>query len=109
MICFEILSDFWKNRKNEQTGKSGHRAPTPQRREPTPWHSPTPQCGMPLTWRGWGAKMPAPWVRYSVALLHHSVAVLRRDVATVHREQISNFCSESLVFVTDSLRTLIND
>ena len=46
MIFFEILSDFFgENLKNEKPGQT--RAPTPQRRAPSPWRSPTPQRGLP--------------------------------------------------------------
>ena len=48
MFCLGILGVILeKNRKSAKTGKSGHyRAPTPQRREPTPRRRPTPRHGI---------------------------------------------------------------
>ena len=70
---------FGGNRKNEQTGKSGHMAPTPQ--------------------RGRGAQKGTPQVSHGVALLRRKVAVLRRGVDTIHSEEIFGFCSKSLIFI----------
>ena len=70
---------FEEKSQNGANWKSGHRAPTPQRREPKPRRSPTPQRGMPSSRRGQGTKMEPPQVRYGVALLS-------RGVDTVHRE-----------------------
>ena len=92
MICFEILSDFWrKSQKGETRKNMPFRVPTPQRKEPTPRHSPTPQHGVPSPQRGQGAKMAPPLVRYRVALLCRSVAMLRRGVDTVHSEENFGF------------------
>ena len=45
MFFFGILEE---NRKSAKIGKSRHyRAPTPQRREPTLGHRPTPRHGIP--------------------------------------------------------------
>ena len=47
MFCFEILGIFGENRKSAKKKIWAHWAPTPQRREPTPWRRPTLQRGMP--------------------------------------------------------------
>ena len=84
-----------KNRKSTKTRKSGYyRAPTLQRREPTPWHRPTPRLGIPSPWQARGAKNGTPRVL-------HSAELLCRGVATVHNKQylIFFFVSEHLIFV----------
>ena len=70
MICFEILSDFWRKRQKgieKLEIWARNRVPTPQRREPTLRCRPTPQRGVPSPWRGRGAKMAPPRVRYAAA------------------------------------------
>ena len=48
MFCFWILRNFGGNRKRRKTGKIlANRAPTLQRREPTPRRRPTPRHGNP--------------------------------------------------------------
>ena len=48
MICFEILSNFWRKSQKGEIGKNlAFWVPTPQRREPMPRRSLTPQRGMP--------------------------------------------------------------
>ena len=70
IICFKILSDFWRKSQKGKTRKSRQtRAPSPQRREPLPRRSPTPQ------------------------------RLLRCGIDNVYLDQISDFVSESLVFV----------
>ena len=74
MFCFEILRIYGGNRKKRKIGKSGpKRAPTLQRREPTPWRRPTSRCCIP---RRSEAKVPK-W--------RTGVTLLRCCVATVHR------------------------
>ena len=50
MICFEILSDFWRKSHKGKTGLT--RALMPQRREPMSRRSPMSQHGMPSPQRG---------------------------------------------------------
>ena len=48
MICFGILRIFGEKSQNNKNWEIwAFRAPTPQRREPKPRCSPTPQLGMP--------------------------------------------------------------
>ena len=84
-----------KNRKSAKTGKSGHyQAPTPQRREPTPWCRLMPRRGIPR--RGWSR------CQNGTPRVHHDVALLRRGVATIHNKQFLDFC-----FQTPRIRTSI--
>ena len=48
MFCFETLRIFGEKSLKSKAGNLGYQAPTPQRREPTPWRRPTPRRGMPL-------------------------------------------------------------
>ena len=60
MFCFEFLRIFGEKLQKLKGGKSGQtQAPMPQRREPTPRRSPTPQHERPSSWRGRGAKIAA--------------------------------------------------
>ena len=69
MFCVWILE---KNCKSAKLGKFGHYwAPTPQRREPTLGHRPTPSRGIPSSQQGQGAKM-APFKYATVQ--HYCVA-----------------------------------
>ena len=109
LFSFGILRIFGGNHKREENWKSGHyRAPTPQRREPTPQRRPMPRHGIPSPQRGRGAKNGTPRVRRGVAKLHRgeglrrSVVVLCCGVDIVHNEQFSDFC-----FRTPRIRTPI--
>ena len=92
-----------KNRKSAKTGKSGHyRAPTLQRREPTPRRRPTPRHGIPRRgevevpkWHPLGT----PWC---------SIAAPRRSYCSQRAIFLILF-SNTLYLYSDSIGTLINE
>ena len=69
--CFGFLSDFW--RKSQKGAKRKIRqkwAPSPQRRAPSPRHSPTPQQGLPRRGEAKGPERPP--LGYAAAKLYAS-------------------------------------
>ena len=109
MSDFHVL--FWdfgvileKNRKSAKTEKSGHyRAPTLQRREPTPRRRPTARLGIPSPRRGRCAKMAL--LGYTTGQ-HCCVAAYLQFTA----RNFFGFLFRSTSYsYTNSLRTLIND
>ena len=77
---------FGENCKNEQIGKSRHRAPMSQHREPTSRRRPMLQRGMPHRGEAEVLKRAPLGYAHGEALLRRGGG-LRRDIATIHGRQ----------------------
>ena len=123
MICFGILRIFRETSQNTKNWKIwAYRAPTPQRREPTPRHRPTPRIGIPCLGEAEvpklhpsGRRRPTPRRRPKP---RRRPTPRRRPKPRRRPTPRRRYCSQRAIFeflfpntlylYTDSLRTLIN-